>query len=207
MNSVFKSFSDNENDDSLQKQFQNLEIEWDFIKKSISRSNRRSFTTVSGDHRLLHMYHNSPKQLMSLLQNENTPLKHQHQAAVEGIEHPEVDFDDGRLKGRRLFVESDVGSDDNGGCFDVDEQSEVSTEFSCKDFEGYHENCNRFCMDLPWSGVTERDGMVAAVKEGGGGGGSGGSVGKWIVCVVMVMFAFAIVAFECSGEEHVLVPT
>ncbi|KAI3773546.1 hypothetical protein L1987_48076 [Smallanthus sonchifolius] len=155
MKRVFKSINDDEEDDPLQKQFKSLEMEWDSIKQSISRSNRRSSTIVAGDHQAINFH---------------------------------------------------------GECFDVDEESQVSTEFSCKGFENYDENYNQFCgfrrscTGSPWSDAAERGGMVVAVKSGCGG--SGGSVGKWIVCVVIVLFAVAIVAFECrSYQEHILVPT
>ncbi|KAI3802557.1 hypothetical protein L1987_30694 [Smallanthus sonchifolius] len=142
MKRVFKSIYDDEEDDPLPKQFKSLEMEWDSIKQSISRSDRRSSTTVSGDHQAVNFH---------------------------------------------------------GECFDVDEESEVSTEFSSKGFE----NC-----DSPPSEVAERGGMVVAMKSCGCGGGGRFSVGKWIVCVVIVLFALAIVAFECRiDQEHILVPT
>ncbi|KAJ0613811.1 hypothetical protein HanIR_Chr02g0055521 [Helianthus annuus] len=192
-----------EHDDPLQKQFETLQNEWDSIKQSFSRSNRRS-SVASGDHRLIQLCHNSPKELMSLLQLQSEVLTSgdHDRAAVEVIEQREVDFDNGRLRGRRLFEESDVGSEDNGGCFDVDEKSEVSMEFSCKSFENYDDNCDRFsgfrgsCMGSPERSV--------AVKGGGGGRGLVGRLMIWIG----VMFVLAIVAFKCSGEdEQILVPT
>ncbi|KAI3763229.1 hypothetical protein L1987_53682 [Smallanthus sonchifolius] len=193
MKRVLDSIYDHEEHDPLQYKFKTLEIEWDSIKQSIPTSNRRK-PIAAGDHRLFQFHHISPKELMSSLQlqTDNSP-------SIE-------DFDDGRLRGRRLFDESEVGSgNDDGECFDVDGKSEVSTEYSCKGFENYDENCYQFCgfrrscTDSPPCGEA-----VVVMKSGGGGR---GRVGRLMVCVV-VMLALAIVAFKCSGEdEFVLVPT
>ncbi|KAI3806967.1 hypothetical protein L1987_22887 [Smallanthus sonchifolius] len=189
MKRVLDSIYDDEEHDPLQNKFKTLEIEWDSIKQSISKSNRRK-PIAAGDHCLFQFHHNSPKELMSLLQlqTDNSP----------SIEN----FDDGRLRGRRLFEESEMGSDYDGECFDVDGKSEVSTEYSCKGFENYDENCYQFCGFR--RSCTDSPPCGEAVKSGGGGR---GRVGRFMVCLV-VMFALAIVAFKCSGEdEYVLVPT
>ncbi|KAK1436746.1 hypothetical protein QVD17_02528 [Tagetes erecta] len=186
MKTIFNN--NQEQDDPLQKQFKTLELEWDSIKQSFSRSTRRTYSTGVGDHSPFNF---SDKELMSFLQIENTPEK---EAAVEVIEKTEPKFE-----------EID--------CFDMeDEESEVTTVFSCNGFE---DHCNGFgafrrpsCMEsLPYD-EAESGGMVVA-----NGGGCGGEykhirVGKWFVSVVVMLFAIAIVAFECSSEhEHFLVPT
>ncbi|KAL8260953.1 hypothetical protein R6Q59_025002 [Mikania micrantha] len=216
MKRVLNSIYADEEDDPLQKQFKTLEIEWNSIKQSISKSDRRKPTTA-GDHLLFQQYDNSPKELMSLLQNDNQPSKpflqnseHHDRAAIDIIKQREVDFDNGRLKGRRLFEGHDVGSDDNDGvhdeCFDKNEKSEVSTENSCMSYESYGDNCNYYpnsCTDSLQCDEVERGVPVVTVRSSGG---RRRAVGRLMICVVML--ALAIVVFKCSGEdEQILVPT
>ncbi|KAJ0587011.1 hypothetical protein HanIR_Chr04g0158281 [Helianthus annuus] len=240
-------YDEQQQDDPLQKQFKTLQKEWDSIKQSFSRSNRRSSTTttVAGDHRVFHPYEDSPKELMTLLQNEYSPAKecshnsgHHDQDAVE-INEAEANGIDGE-------------------CFDFDEESEVSTEISCKGFENYDKYNQLSGFGGSCTGSSQLDvagkGVRAVVKSGGDGGsctglsrldvagkgvraaaesggdggsctgssrldvrggrvaavkgGGGGCVGKWFVSLVVVVFALAIVALECSSEhKSILVPT
>ncbi|KAL4559806.1 hypothetical protein LXL04_031952 [Taraxacum kok-saghyz] len=213
------NYNHEEIDDPLLKQLQRLEEEWDCIKQSISRSNRRNSATVSVtiDNRLFQMYDKSPKELMSLLQHENSPSedefsnsRHHDRVAVEIIKDREADYDNGRFRGRRLFEESEVDSDDDGGkhgdSSDMEEESEVCTEFSYKASENHNGKNYTQLKDSPPSGVAERDVPLLTVKRSGGGSGCSGR--RWMICVVIMLFALGIFAFKCSGEdEQILVPT
>lgn len=211
-------YNDEEVDDPLLKQLKRLEEEWDCIKQSISRSNRRNTTTdsiatVAVDHRLFQMYDKSPKELMMLLQDSPSEedfwnSRHHDLVAIEIMKEREADFDNGRFRGRRLFEESEVGSDDDGGTqgesSDMHEESEVCTEFSYKASENHDGNYTQL-KDSPPSDVAERNIAVVTLKSAGGGG---RSVRRWMICVVIMLFALGIFAFKCSGQgEQILVPT
>lgn len=222
MKSLPKSiYNDEDLDDPLQKQLKRLEEEWDCIKQSISRSNRRNSTNDSVatvDHRLCEMYGKSPKELMSLLQYENSPSeedfwnsRHHDRVAIEIIKEREADFDNGKFKGRKLFEEWEVDSEDDGGgrvthgeASEMDNESEVCTEFSYKASENHDGNYNQL-TDSPPSDMAEKGVAVVMVKNAGG---SCGYVRRLMVCVVVMLFALGIFAFKCRGEdEQILVPT
>ncbi|KAJ9559717.1 hypothetical protein OSB04_004877 [Centaurea solstitialis] len=222
-------------EDPLQAQLKTLEMEWNSIKQSISRSDRRNPSTTTttatttaavvddDNNRLFHQLHeNSPKELMSLLQHENSPpLEHQIDGAfhtdrppietIEAIDDRSVDFGYGRLKGRRLFEEEDseMDSNSNSGDFEgleVAEERVVSREFSDKESENDDGNCDWIsrgggCVSSPVAAVV--------VERGGRGGGRRWMIRMTWIGVVVMMFAFGIVAFKCKGEEdeQFLVPT
>ncbi|KAI3684420.1 hypothetical protein L6452_33644 [Arctium lappa] len=223
-------YNDQQQQDPLQARLKTLEMEWDSIKQSISRSGRRNSATDSTatvtavvENRLFRLHDNSPKELMSLLQHENSPPELDNgfsddRAAIEVIDDRAVGFDTGRLTARRLFEGSEMGSDD-GECLDVVGEHEVSTEFSYEGSENDDENCDQL-SGLSRMGSLRSDGrkkgdVMVAVKHGGGGGGtSGGSVTRWMINmktwigVVIMMIALGIVAFKCKGEDELfLVPT
>ncbi|GJY07299.1 hypothetical protein Tco_0374353 [Tanacetum coccineum] len=175
--------------DPLQRKLNTLELEWDSIKQTISRSNREKPIVATCDddnninNSLFQICNSSPKELMSMLQCE---------------------FDKSSIKGRRLFEESDKDSPSPGNLngekprlfegSDMDEKSVVSSESSCQVLD----KCDLVGPDV----------VVLAVKGSCGLGVGGVWVGRWVIWVVVMMFAIGIVAFKCSGQdEQILVPT
>ncbi|KAJ4728808.1 putative Transmembrane protein [Melia azedarach] len=108
-----------ESEDKLDQLYSNLEDEWDgYIKQSKPRNPRRCSTGSSIVGKTLSLLENSPRTLMSSLQHRRSPAADREMswkvrtndlAVMEILRERRAAIESGKLKGRRLFDDIDIG--------------------------------------------------------------------------------------------------